>query len=126
MPGFEERRRYPRAEMGPDLECSMRRRVRVALQDLSATGALLAAGERLPVGAGGRLQTRLGDQPFDARVEVVREESGTSDRARAGVAVGPLTRAQQEVLDRFLRRAQGTRSQTMAGGFEAHDPERRT
>jgi hypothetical protein len=111
--------------MGPDLECSMRRRVRVALQDVSATGALLAAGERLPVGAGGRLQTRLGDQPFDARVEVVREESG-SDRPRAGVALGPLTRDQQDVLDRFLRRAQGTRSQTMVGGFEAHDPERRT
>jgi PilZ domain len=102
----DERRRYPRGEVGAVLECDLRRRVRVSLHDISATGALLASGEPLPVGASGRLQLRLGDQPVDARVVVVREEAGRPGPCRVGVTLGPLPRAQQEVLDRFLRRAQ--------------------
>ena len=82
------------------------RRVRVRLLDISANGALLSIDERLPIGSKARLQLMLAGTPFEARVEVRREEAAEDERSRlAGVTMASVPAAQQETLDEFLRRA---------------------
>ena len=58
--GFQERRRHPRVSVDGRYEFRTGRRLRVRLLDISATGALIASEERLPVGSRGRLQLLLG------------------------------------------------------------------
>lgn len=103
---FQERRRFPRVQMDGPYELRIGRRVRVRLLDISASGALLALDERFPVGARARLQMLLGAAPFEASIDVRREEAAADGRGRiVGVSMGSLQAAQREALDEFLRRA---------------------
>jgi len=82
------------------------RRLRVRLLDISANGALLSIDERLPIGSKARLQVLLAGTPFEAPVEVRREEPAEDGRSRlAGVTMASVSATQQETLDEFLRRA---------------------
>ena len=102
---FQERRRSPRVLVkgGPEFHISRRQRVR--LLDISASGALIASEERLPVGSTGRLQVLLDGALFEATVAVKREEAAADGRGRlAGVALINGSAA-QDVLEDFLRRA---------------------
>ena len=103
---FQERRRSPRVAMDGGPEFRIGRRLRVRLLDISANGALLSLDERLPLGSKGRLQMLLGGNPFEAAVEVRREELAEDGRSRlAGVTMSSVPAPQQETLDEFLRRA---------------------
>src|SRR4051812_11704346 len=106
MPGFEERRKSPRVEVGGQYMFRADQRVRVRLLDISAGGALLQTDERLPVGGIGRLRLSLGGTPFEATVEVKREEPVAELRGRvAGVFIVAMPPREQDALEDFLRRA---------------------
>lgn len=100
-----ERRRSYRVpvEHGPVLRVS--RAVRVRLLDISADGALLSAGEALPVQTTGRLRVTLGTYPFEADVQV-RRVAAAADVLH-GVTLVPAAHRDREALDQFLRRAGG-------------------
>ena len=101
-----ERRRFPRVPIDGRQELVTGHRVRVRLMDISATGALIACDERLPVGSRGRLHLVLGAAPFDAVVEVKREARGAAGKGwTAGVSMVSPERPQQVTLEDFLLRA---------------------
>ena len=103
---FQERRRSPRVPMGGRPEFRIGRRLRVRLLDISANGALLSVDERLPIGTRARLQVLLAGNPFEAGVEIRRDEPAEDGRSRlAGVTMTSVPAVQQETLDEFLRRA---------------------
>ncbi len=105
MGEFQERRRCPRVVVSGH-EFRSVRRVVARLLDLSGGGALLLSDQRLPVGSRGRLRVQLGGAPFEAMVEVSREQPSADGRAHlAGVSLQKVPLAQQDVLDEFLRRA---------------------
>ena len=105
MAEFEERRRCPRVAVSGH-EFRSHRRVVARLVDLSAGGALLLSDQRLPVGSSGRLRVQLGGEPFEAMVEVTREQASPDGQAHlAGVSLKKVPPAQQNVLNEFLGRA---------------------
>jgi hypothetical protein len=102
---FQERRRAPRVAIDGRYELRLGRRIRVRVIDISATGALLAADERLPVGTRGRLQVSLGASQFEGLVEIKREQPG---QVGQGYLIGSTLSASQarhqDALEQFLRR----------------------
>jgi transcriptional regulator of aromatic amino acid metabolism len=88
--GFEERRRNPRLELshGPGLR--LNRRVMIRLVDISGSGALVAAEERVPVGTVGQMRMALGGQPFRASVQVKREEIKADHGILLGTKLVPV------------------------------------
>ena len=102
---FQERRRTPRVAVDGTPEFRLGRRLRVRVVDISATGALLAAEERLPVGTTGRLQISLGGNQFEGQLQIKREQAGSSKGHLLGSTVTPSQPRHQEALDAFLRRA---------------------
>jgi hypothetical protein len=102
---FEERRRGPRVETSAGPELRLDKRVRVRLVDISAGGALLACDERVPPGTVGRLRVALGSEPFEASVEIMREEP-RAESVLLGAAIISAGRGSQDALDQFLRRSQ--------------------
>jgi hypothetical protein len=103
---FEERRRGPRIETPAGPELRFDKRVRVRLVDISAGGALLACDERVPAGTVGRLRVALGNEPFEASVEIRREESRSEPPVLLGTVIISMGRGSQDALDQFLRRSQ--------------------
>jgi hypothetical protein len=101
--GFEERRRGPRLALAHRPGLRLNRRVMIRLLDISGSGALVAAEERLPVGTVGQMRLALGGQPFKASVQVKREES-RADTVLLGTKLVPVDQASQAVLEQFLRR----------------------
>jgi c-di-GMP-binding flagellar brake protein YcgR len=103
---FQERRRSPRVVTDGKPEFRVARRFRVRLLDISSTGALLATEDRLPVGVTARMQLLLAGSPFEAFVEVRREEPASDGRGRvSGVTMSASQPGHQDTLDDFLRRA---------------------
>ena len=104
--GFEERRRGPRVETPAGPELRLDKRIRVRLVDISGGGALLACDERVPPGTVGRLRVALGSEPFEASVEVRREEPRAEPPTLLGTEIISVGRGSQDALDQFLRRSQ--------------------
>lgn len=102
-----ERRRGPRVSLASGPGLTLTRRIRVRLVDISADGALLAADERVPIGAKGRLRLALGAEPFETEVEVVRADASPNWPHLLGVAMITSERRHRESLEHFLRRAGG-------------------
>jgi hypothetical protein len=103
---FQERRRTPRVATHGRYEFRLGRRIRIRVVDISGTGALLAADERLPVGTRGRIQVSLGGHQFDGTVEVRREHTAPAGQAHVvGSTLTPSQSRHQEALEQFLRRA---------------------
>ena len=102
---FEERRRGPRVETSEGPELRLDKRVRVRLIDVSAGGALLACDERVPTGTVGRLRVALGSEPFEASVEIRREEPRSEPPVLLGTVILDISRGSQDALDQFLRRS---------------------
>lgn len=103
---YQERRRTPRVALDGKHEFRLARRVRVRIVDISASGALLAADERVPVGSVGRLQVSLGGNQFEAQVRIEREQPALPGQGHlVGGVVTPSQPRHQEALDQFLRRA---------------------
>jgi c-di-GMP-binding flagellar brake protein YcgR len=102
---FVERRRWPRVTLAPGTELRLSKRVHVRLVDISAGGALVACDERLPVGTKGRLRLALGGEPFEASVEIKREDTRPESRTLLGAAILSAGQASQDALEQFLRRA---------------------
>ena len=94
--GFEERRRGPRVETPAGPVIRLDKRIRVRLVDISAEGALLACDERVA----------LGSEPFEASVEIRREEPRAEPPTLLGTAIISVGRGSQDALDQFLRRSQ--------------------
>ena len=106
MPGeFQERRKTPRVAMEGQFEFRLGRRLRVRVLDIGASGALLAAEERLPVGTRGRLQVSLAGVQFEGQAQVTREQALAGDSHLVGLAVTPSQPRHQEALEQFLRKA---------------------
>ena len=101
---FQERRRTPRVETHGRYEFRLGRRIRIRVVDISGTGALLAADERLPVGTRGRIQVPLAGSQFEGQVEVRREQP-TGQTHLVGLTLTPSQARHQEALEQFLRRA---------------------
>jgi c-di-GMP-binding flagellar brake protein YcgR len=102
----QERRRSPRVRVASRCEVHVQTHVRVRLLDISASGALLAPEEPLPVGATGRLRLPLAGVPFETQVEVRRADPGGGGRETiAGVVLKAMPPDQRDTLDEFLRRA---------------------
>ena len=103
---FQERRRTPRVATGGRYEFRLGRRIRIRVVDISGTGALLAADERLPVGTRGRIQVSLGCAQFEGQVEVRREQTATAGQSHlVGLTLSPSQPRHQDALEQFLRRA---------------------
>jgi hypothetical protein len=104
---FQERRRSPRITVKDrGQEFRLGRRVRVRVIDISASGALLAADEQLPLGAKGRVQMLLGGAQFEGQVEITRQHPGPADAGHLlGVTLVPTQPRHHEALEQFLRRA---------------------
>lgn len=103
---FRERRRFPRTLIHGRQEFRLGRRFRVRVVDISASGALLASDDALPVGGKGRLQILLGGSPFEAQIEVRREQPDAEGRGRLiGATVAPSQPRHRDALDQFLKRA---------------------
>ena len=103
---FEERRRAPRVEMALGPELRLNRRVRVRLVDISGSGVLIASDERLPPGTVGNLKVPLGAEPFQAEVEINREEPSEAAPVMLGASILDASRDSRETLEQFLRRWQ--------------------
>jgi hypothetical protein len=102
----QERRRSPRVRAASRCEVRVQTHVRVRLVDISASGALLAPEEPLPVGTTGKLRLALGGVPFETPVEVRRVEPAAGGRGSvAGVVLEMMPADQQDTLEEFLRRA---------------------
>jgi hypothetical protein len=105
-PGFEERRKSPRVTVGGRHEFRLGRRIRVRVVDISGSGALLAADERLPVGTRGRLQILLAGGQFEGQLLVKREQPSPAEKTQLiGAAVTPSQPRHLDALEQFLRRA---------------------
>ena len=103
---FQERRRTPRVATHGRYEFRLGRRIRIRVVDISGTGALLAADERLPVGTRGRIQVSLGGSQFDGTVEVRREHTAAAGQTHlVGSTLTPSQSRHQDALEQFLRRA---------------------
>jgi hypothetical protein len=103
---FQERRKTPRVALHGQQEFRLGRRIRVKVVDISASGALLAADERLPVGTRGRLQVSLAGAQFEGQVQVKREQPVQAGGSHlVGLTVSPSQPRHQEALEQFLRRA---------------------
>lgn len=102
-----ERRRVPRIDLEPGLECRLEMRTRIRLLDISLTGALLASESQLPIGTRAHLRAGVGASPFAPEVQVQRLiDRGTRD-ASAGIGavfVG-MDEKSRRSLEAFLRRA---------------------
>src|SRR5688500_17046790 len=70
--GVQERRRGPRIGVGQRVDCRFEMRAKVRLLDISATGALLAADESLPVQTAGRLKAVLAASRFSPQLQIRR------------------------------------------------------
>jgi hypothetical protein len=103
---FEERRRGPRANIAPGPELRLNRRLRVRLLDVSSGGALVACDERVAPGTVGRLRVALGSEPFEASVEIRREEPRSGGPVLLGAVIVSASRGSEEALEQFLRRSQ--------------------
>ena len=102
-----ERRRVPRMDIEPGLECRLEIRTRIRLVDISLSGALLASEAELPIGTRGYLRAGVGASPFAPEVQVQRViEQGRRD---AGAALGAVFVGMDEQsrrsLEAFLRKA---------------------
>ena len=103
---FQERRRTPRVAVDGKYEFRLGRRLRVRVVDISASGALLVADERLPVGSSGRLQMSLGGSQFEGQVQIKREQpAGAIKGHLVGSVITPSQPRHQEALEQFLGRA---------------------
>ena len=103
---FQERRRTPRVATKGRYEFRLGRRIRIRVVDISGTGALLAADERLPVGTRGRIQVSLAGNQFEGQVEVRREQLASAGQSHlVGLTLSPSQSRHQEALEHFLRRA---------------------
>ena len=103
---IQERRRSPRVRVVRRCEVHVQTHVGVRLLDISASGALLAPDEPLPVGTTGRLRLPLGGVPFEAPVEVRRDEPAAGGHGHvAGVVLMTTPGDQQDTLEEFLQRA---------------------
>ena len=106
MSDSEDRRKSPRVSVPGRCVVRTEQRIPVRLLDISAAGALLQTDERLPLGGVGRLRLSLGGAPFEATVEVKREEPAPDLRGRvAGTFIVAVPPREQDVLEEFLRRA---------------------
>jgi hypothetical protein len=102
----QERRQSPRVRVASRCEVHVQTHVRARLVDISASGALLAPEEPLPVGSTGRLRLALGGVPFETPVAVRRVEPAAGGRGSvAGVVLETMPADQQDTLEEFLRRA---------------------
>lgn len=104
---FQERRRTPRVAMDGRHEFRLGRRLRVRVVDISGSGVLLAAEDRLPVGSTARLQIALGGEQFEGQLVVKREQpahDGTQSHF-CGAVMTPAQPRHQDALEQFLRRA---------------------
>ena len=101
----EERRRELRVTMAAGLEFRLSKRVSVRVVDISGSGALLAADERLAVGTRAWLQVPLGHRAFEAQVEVKRVDEQPDRPVLHGTVIVAIDRRNQQTLDDFLRPA---------------------
>ena len=103
---FQERRRTPRVAMDGRHEFRLGRRLRVRVVDISGSGVLLAAEDRLPVGSTARLQISLGGAQFEGQLVVKREQAHDGSQTHfCGAVVTPAQPRHQDALEQFLRRA---------------------
>ena len=103
---FQERRRTPRVAMDGRHEFRLGRRLRVRVVDISGSGVLLAAEDRLPVGSTARLQISLGGAQFEGQLVVKREQAHDGSKTHfCGAVVTPAQPRHQDALEQFLRRA---------------------
>ena len=103
---FQERRRTPRVAMDGRHEFRLGRRLRVRVVDISGSGVLLAAEDRLPVGSTARLQISLGGAQFEGQLIVKREQAHESSTTHfCGAVLTPAQPRHQDALEQFLRRA---------------------
>jgi hypothetical protein len=106
MSPVEERRKSPRVAVGGQCVFRADQRVRVRLLEISAGGALLRTDERLAVGTVGTLRLSLAGMPFEATVEITREEPAPESRGWvAGASIIAVQPREQDALEDFLRRA---------------------
>ena len=84
----------------------MSQEVIVRVVDISGSGVLLAAEDRIPVGSTARLQISLGGAQFEGQLIVKREQPLDGNKSHfCGAVVTPAQPRHQDALDQFLRRA---------------------
>lgn len=104
-----ERRRLPRVEAEPGLECSLEIKTRVRLLDISLTGALLASEAPFPVGIRAHIRAGVGNAPFAPEVQVRRlvdrATRGNGHQAGLGAVFVGMDDKSRQSLEAFLRKA---------------------
>jgi hypothetical protein len=99
----DERRRAPRRIGATSSRLFVSTTYPVRIIDISQDGLLLSLPQMLPCGSGGELRAMLGNEPFRARLEVMRAHEGKGE-CRIGTRFVALDRAGRAVLERVRRR----------------------
>ncbi len=102
---FVERRRQPRVTMPTEQQVGLPLSVTVRLVDISNSGVLLSSTQKMAVGQRARLQTTLGQDPFNASVEVRRvTEMGPDAGGRGRYKIGAVFMGMDEATNRSMQR----------------------
>jgi hypothetical protein len=104
--GFVERRRYPRVDVRRDgLDIALPTTATVQVLDISESGVLLGASQRLEVGRRAQLRTRLGTEPVTLTVEIRRIANGNRQGGmfRLGAEFVGLDEDSRRRIEHFLK-----------------------
>jgi len=104
LPGEMERRHWPRVPLADGAEMNRPEWSTVTVLDISASGVLFLAPERMAVGAKGQLRLRLGDNGFVGDIEVRRSDrhQTPSGGYRVGAAFTSLADGSRASLEDFI------------------------
>jgi PilZ domain-containing protein len=104
--GVHERRRGPRVNVEPDVDCTFEMRVKVRLVDISASGALLTSDATLPIAAEGHLKAVLAASRFSPTLKVQRMVSlPRNEGAQLGTVFLGMDEESRKSLEAFLKKA---------------------
>ena len=104
MPGEMERRQWPRVPPVEGTEMNRPEWLTVKVLDISASGVMFLAPERMTAGSKGQLRLRLGDSSFIADVEIRRGDrhQNPSGGYRAGATFTSLADGSRASLEDFI------------------------
>jgi hypothetical protein len=103
-PGARERRQWPRVLAADGTEMNRAEWSTVRVLDISASGVMFLAPDRMTAGAKGQLRLRLGDNSFTGDIEIRRSDrhQAPSGGYRVGATFTALADGSRASLEDFI------------------------
>jgi hypothetical protein len=104
LPGEMERRQFPRVPLEDGIQMTRPEWSTVTVLDVSVSGVMFLAPERMPPGARGQLRLRLSDNSFVGDIEIRRSDrhQTPSGGYRVGAAFTSLGEGSRASLEDFI------------------------